>query len=151
MCKDGVPEWEIRLFSGGEVSFRDIRGVDRQKKVILLHQLFYSTNASNEMITHESFFVDFPDGYQVYFKRFFKNLMIEMEENHSASNMPTSAWQGAPQEETFQRTMWEGSFMNQFQALIYRNLTIKKRDKRKSLTVGVSQWDITEAYCYFTF
>lgn len=59
---------------------------------------------------------------------------MEMKENTSERSMPTPAWQGAPEEETLERSMREGSFMGQFRALIYRNLTIKKRDKRKTLT-----------------
>lgn len=71
-------------------------------------------------------------------------VMQEMDENPSERSMPAPAWQQPSQEEAFERSMKQGSFMDQYRALIYRNLTIKKRDKRKTLTVSFFQYDFME-------
>lgn len=57
-----------------------------------------------------------------------------MPDSSQETRMPTPAWDRDPEGEAFRESMKEGSFVAQFQALILRNLAIKKRDRRKSLT-----------------
>ena len=61
----------------------------------------------------------------------------DMQDNPAERKMPTPAWEGGPEEDVFRKNMGESSFFTQFQALIFRNLSIKKRDKRKTLTVSL--------------
>lgn len=61
----------------------------------------------------------------------------DMHDNPTERRMPTPAWEGGPQGETFMMNMKEGSFLAQFKALMFRNLAIKKRDRRKTLTVSL--------------
>ncbi|KAG0725814.1 ATP-binding cassette sub-family A member 5 [Chionoecetes opilio] len=59
-----------------------------------------------------------------------------MPDNPSERSMPGNAWEGTQPEPnpSFNKNMEESSFLVQFQALMLRNLAIKKRDRRKSLT-----------------
>lgn len=63
------------------------------------------------------------------------NLQLnDMQGSTRETRMPTPAWDRDPEGEAFRKTMKEGSYVDQFQALMFRNVAIKKRDRRKSLT-----------------